>query len=278
MTKPGRAWEIRDGGERDLGQILSLRKIVFGEMEKDNLDPRFWEWEFLKGPEGRAFIYIAEDGGKVIGHFADLPRRFSVNGKTTLGTLSLDLMVHPDYRREGIFSEMGRYAAERVRSKNGLFMTAFPIRMETINGLKKIGWQIVSELPVLVYPIRFAGIVKRYLRFSVPSLFLGGVARFFYLLLFEGRRKKEAEEVEISEVVELDEEFDQFWQKALSLHPVMGLRDRAFLSWRYLHHPTRTYTIYRALEKGEMRGYLILRKVDLLHFNSADHRRLTGAG
>ena len=39
--------------------------------------------------------------------------------------------------------------------------------------------------------------------------------------------------------------------------------------WRYLQHPTRTYTIYRATGKGEMRGYIVLRKVDLLNFNSA---------
>ena len=49
----------------------------------------------------------------------------------------------------------------------------------------------------------------------------------------------------------------------------MGVRDRTFLNWRYLKNPARTYTLYRALENGEMIGYLILRKVDLLQFNSA---------
>jgi hypothetical protein len=93
--KIGKSWEVRDGNEKDLESILSLRKIVLGEIEEDKVDPSFWRWQFMEGPDGKAFIYIAEDGGRMIGHFADVPRRFSANGGMVLGTLSLDLMVHP---------------------------------------------------------------------------------------------------------------------------------------------------------------------------------------
>jgi len=262
--------KVRDGNEKDLDQILSLRKVVFGEMEKDKLDPEFWKWEFMEGPDGKALIYIVEEGGRVIGHFSDIPRKFSVNGNLVLGTLSLDLMVHPDYRRRGLFEEMGRYAAQHVKEANGLFMMAYPIRKETIHGLTKIGWNKVVELPVLVYPIRFRGIVDRYLHFRPLSLLLGGVARFFHFLFFQHKvRVKKEEGIDIDQVDQLDDEFDRFWERVLSLYPIMGVRDRSFLNWRYFQHPTRTYTIYRAMKRGEMRGYLILRKVDLLDFNSA---------
>ncbi len=49
-------WQVRDGDEKDLEGILSLRRLVFGEMEKDKLDPRVWTWEFMENPDGRAFI------------------------------------------------------------------------------------------------------------------------------------------------------------------------------------------------------------------------------
>jgi len=262
-------WRVREGDEKNLNGLLSLRRAVFGEMEEDKLDPRFWQWEFMGGPDGKALIYIVEDGKKIIGHFADLPRRFSAHGKVVRGTLSVDLMVAPDYRRKGIFEEMGRYAIRRVKDENGLFMTAYPIRPETINGFKKIGWQEIVRLPVLVYPIRFPGIVNRYLHFLPLSLLIGGMARFFYNLLFLMRRKKEDEGIEIEKVTQLDEQFEYFWEKAISLYPIMGIRNLDYMTWRYLRHPTRTYTIYRAMEKGEMRGFIILRKVDLLAFNSA---------
>jgi GNAT superfamily N-acetyltransferase len=262
-------WKVRDGNQKDLKGILSLRKIVFGEMEQDKLDERFWRWEFEEGPEGKAFIYIVEDENRIIGHFADIPRRFSVEGEVVLGTLSLDLMVHPDYWRKGIFEAMGKYGAQRVKQENGVFLTAFPIRLETIHGLKKIGWKEVVKLPVLVYPIRFSGILNRYIHFPPLSLFVGGVAKFFYLLLYGLKRRKGIEGIEIEEMDLLDDPFDGFWQKALSLYPIMGIRNRNYLTWRYRQHPTRNYTIYRAIKNGEMKGYIVLRKVELLNFNSA---------
>ncbi len=262
-------WKVRDGNKIDLKRILSLRKIVFGETEQDKLDERFWRWEFEEGPEGKAFIYIVEDENRIIGHFADIPRRFSVQGEVVLGTLSLDLMVHPDYWRKGIFTAMGRYGAQRVKQADGLFMTAFPIRQETILGFKKIGWKEVVKLPVLVYPIRFSGIVNRYLHFLPLSVFIGGVARFFYTFLFKARRRNESKQIEIEEIVQLDDQFESFWRQALSLRLIMGIRDRNYLTWRYFQHPTRNYTIYRAKKSGEMKGYIVLRKVELLNFNSA---------
>jgi hypothetical protein len=262
-------WKIRDGNEKDMEEILSLRRDAFGETEKDKLDPRFWQWEFMEGPDGRAFIYIVEDRNKMVGHFADIPRRFSVQGEVALGTLSLDLMVHPDYWRRGIFQAMGKYGAQKVKQENGFFLTAFPIRLETILGLKKIGWKEVVKLPVLVYPIRFSGILNRYIHFPPLGVFIGGIARFFYFLIYRLKRRKEIRGVEIKKVGQLDDSFDSFWQKALSLFPIIGIRNRNYLTWRYLQHPTRNYTIYQAKQNGEMKGYIVLRKVELLNFNSA---------
>src|SRR4030042_4752234 len=95
-------WKIRDGNEEDMGGILLLRNLVFGEVERDKLNPRFWRWQIQENPDGNAWIHLAEDGNRIVGHLADLPKRFSVQGKVVLGTLTHDMMVHPDYRRRGI--------------------------------------------------------------------------------------------------------------------------------------------------------------------------------
>jgi len=263
------SWKVRDGNEKDMEGIFSLRRDAFGEMEKDKLDSRFWRWEFMEGANGKGLIYIVEDGNKIVGHFADLPREFSLRGKVVHGTVSVDLMVHSDYRRRGIFEAMGKYAIQRVKNENGLFMMSYPIRRETIHGFRKIGWEEVAELPVLVYPIKFGGVVNRYLHFSPVSFLLGGVARFFYCLLYGTKNRKGIEGIEIEEVGLFDDQFDHFWQKALSFYSIIGVRDRNYLTWRYLQHPTRTYTTFRAKKSGEMKGYIVLRKVELLNLNSA---------
>jgi hypothetical protein len=164
---------------------------------------------------------------------------------------------------------MGRYAIRRVKEKKGLFMSAYPIRPETIHGFKKTGWQEILRLPVLVYPVRFCSILNRSLHILPLSLLIGGLARILYNLLFAMRRRKGGGGIEIEKVGELDSQFEHFLGKAISLYPIMGIRDRDYLLWRYFRHPTRNYIIYRAMEKGEMRGFIILRKVDLLAFNSA---------
>jgi GNAT superfamily N-acetyltransferase len=262
-------WVVQDGSEKDLKGILSLREVVFGETEKDRLEPKFWQWEFIEGPDGKAFIYIVEDEEKVIGHLADLPRQFSVCGEVVSGTFHLELMVHPDYRRKGVFYEMEKYSVQHVKNENRLLMTACTVREKSINGLKKVGWKTVSKLPVLVYPIRFSGIMNRYIHFMPLSLLVGGIARVIYLALFGWKEKREKSEIEIEKVDQLDDQFDGFWQKASFLFPIMGIRNRNYLTWRYLQHPTRNYAIYRAKKSGEMKGYIVLRNVDLLNFKSA---------
>jgi len=261
-------WKVRDGGEGDMEGILSLRKTVFGKTEEDKLDPNFWRWQIRENPDGVGWIYLVEEGDKIIGHLADLPKRFSVQGRIVLGTLTHDMMVHPDYRRRGVSTATAKLGIRRVEREKGEFMTAYAVRMESLNSLLKVGWKAVVELPVLVFPIRFYGIANRYLHFKPMSLLIGGIARSFYFLLFGQRKKKRVNGVEIKRVHELDEPFDLFWEKATTLYPVMGVRDRNYLNWRYLRHPTRKYVIYRALERGEMKGYIVLRKVELLSFNS----------
>jgi len=262
-------WKVRDGNEKDMEEIFSLRRNAFGEMEKDKLDPKFWRWQFLEGPAGKALIHIVEDKNKVVGHFADLPRWFSLRGRIVRGTLSIDLMVHSDYRRKGIFEAMGKYAVGRVKNENGLFLMSYPVRRGTIQGFKKIGWEEVVQLPVLVYPIKFSGIVNRYLHFLPLSFLIGGAARLFYKILSQTKKRDESEDILIEEIQKMDDRFEPFWQKALSLYPIMGIRDRDYMTWRYFQHPTRIYTVYRTVQRGEMRGFIVLRKVDLLGFNSA---------
>jgi len=264
-----RYWQVRDGDERDLEGILSLRKTVFGEQEGDKLEEKFWKWEFMEGPDGAGRVYLVKEGEMIAGHLADLPKRFCVEGKTVIGSLTLDMMVHPDYRRRGISTATARYGIEKFEREKGLFMTAYSVRRASINSLLKTGWKGVTTLPVLVYPLRFRGIVDHYLHLPPLSLLLGGTIRLFYLLLFRRNRMEKGTGVEVEEIRELDERFNSFWQAAVSLFPIMGVRDHAFMSWRYLRHPTRNYTIYRAMRSGEMRGYIVLRRVELLHFNSA---------
>ncbi len=46
------SWNVRDGSERDMERILFLRDPVFGDVARDKLDPRFWNWQMEENPDG----------------------------------------------------------------------------------------------------------------------------------------------------------------------------------------------------------------------------------
>jgi hypothetical protein len=162
------------------------------------------------------------------------------------------MMVHPDYRRKGISAATAEYAIQRVEREKGMFMTAYSIREESLNSLLKVGWKEVMRLPILVFPIRFHGIVNRYLHFQFLSLLIGGVMRFFYFFLFRLRKKNRRSRD--GRVYEWDETYDLFWE-GKTVHPIVEISrtvDLALSSASY-----REYVIYRALQKGEMKGYIV---------------------
>ena len=101
-----RTFQIRRYQEEDEEQILRLRERVFGDLDPVRMKTSTWRWQFRYNPAGEAFCALAEDHGRIIGQYAVIPTRFSVQGKETLFALSCDTMIHPDYRKQGIFTTL----------------------------------------------------------------------------------------------------------------------------------------------------------------------------
>ncbi|HYU26883.1 MAG TPA: GNAT family N-acetyltransferase, partial [Thermoanaerobaculia bacterium] len=61
---------VREGGLRDRDAILALRRAAFprDDLEKQRAD--FWHWQFDRGR-----IFVAEEGGRVVGHLGFVPWR-----------------------------------------------------------------------------------------------------------------------------------------------------------------------------------------------------------
>jgi len=134
-----------------------------------------------------------------------------------LGTHPQDLMVHPDEQGKGIFHAMAEYEKQKVKEKKALFMAGFPLRVPTYSGLKKIGWKDVNKLPVLVYPVRFSGILNRVPSFSTLSLFWEGGCDYFTLFCVVAREKKAERESRQRRSVSLTSPSIVFGKNFLSL-------------------------------------------------------------
>ena len=120
-------------------QIAHLFEICF----TDKIDPSLWEWAYLKNPAGEPIIAVALEDGDIIAHYAMIPMPFMRDNSTLQGYLSMTTMVHPNFRKYGLFVELANMAYSQA-SKNS-FVYGFP-NANSLPGFKKrLEWNVSSE-------------------------------------------------------------------------------------------------------------------------------------
>lgn len=250
-------------------RIIDLRKVVFQNEDKDKENIDFWNWEFENNYAGHANIYLALVEENIVGHYAVCPSKILVNSKEKHGSIVVDVMTHPDYRHQGMFTEMGKYALYDS-GKSGIdFSYGFPIRKEVMPGHLKIGWKIAFELPVYVYPLNFPAIFQKFIPgYYIPKL-LGVLPQLFFSFI-EHIKDKPVKKYEIRSGHRFNKsrELERFIEKTKYQHRVMQCRDYEFLEWRYHSNKYRRYQIYFAYSsEKELLGYIVLRKAVIYDLN-----------
>jgi len=257
---------IRRCQRGDKAPILALRRRVFGDLDPVRLREKTWEWQFRRNPAGRAWCALAEDQGRIVGHHAVIPTRFSVHGKERRFGLSCDTMTHPDYRRKGLFKTVGLEAYRWMESELGVSTVwGFPNDASLTGFTRYLGWRVLTVFPLRVVPLRPLAMVWAHLRKkpavplrrppagrtgaggrdNVPDLPGGGVEPVSH---FGG-------------------EFDSLWLRHQALAPVIQVRDAAYLNWRYREVPEFGYRTFAVRIDGTLSGYLVLRMMSLMgHF------------
>jgi GNAT superfamily N-acetyltransferase len=123
---------FREATIADREAILALRARCFGDVDREKLDPRFWDWEF-----GNARIFVGEDGGGIVTHLA------------FVNDLAVDAMTAPEARGKGAFTGVARYAIEHHHHAAA---TAYQIRGAVLGSMLRAGWTIADRVPVLLRP------------------------------------------------------------------------------------------------------------------------------
>jgi len=123
-------------------QIAHLFEICFG----NKLNPLLWEWAYLNNPTGRPIIAVALDDGNIVAHYAMIPVPFVRDKQALQGYLSMTTMVHPDFRKYGLFSELAGLAYSHALKNS--FVYGFP-NANSLPGFKKrLDWKVSSDYHV----------------------------------------------------------------------------------------------------------------------------------
>lgn len=248
----------------DVSSVVKLFELVFG----GRFSPEWWNWKYKLNPAGfcgeQGDIWIAESGNEVVGYWAVIPEKIKLDSETVTVAQAVDAATHPEYRGLGIFKTLVKEVCSEAGNRYG-FLFGFP--NEIYKGYQRLGWKsfpiveflnfLNSDRPLksfftnnlLVWSGKMALKVFRGARYLSPSLFL---------------KKYRGGAVEIQEVERFPDEMDNFWKLARLGYETIIERTAAFLNWRFSRY-FGDYRIYiaRSVEKGNVVGYIVLRKTEI---------------
>ena len=129
--------------------LLEKSRILLAEKEIQNLyekcfdktlDSVLWRWAFLNNPVGAPVIALAKEKGTTVGHYAMTPILFKHYSKEIIAYLSMTTMVHPNFRKEGLFAILANMVYEAAPHRT--FVYGFPKSNSTPGFVKRLEWQV----------------------------------------------------------------------------------------------------------------------------------------
>ena len=257
-----RAWEIGTYQEDDKVGVLDLVRDEYGETDLANGD--YFDWLRLACPPDVGQWVVREKGtGRVVSAATMVGVQAIWKGNETKALLGFNFLVAPEYQRQGIHTAFTRQTREDIRRAGYCFTTLFPNPKSMPQLVRSENYHHVSQVPLLVRPLNMRALaearVKNQLLVWASSLGWGFAGRVIWR---EPGPPHVDPPLHISEDLVLDEGYDRFWRQVQTKYDLMLVRDRAFLTWRFLDIPTREYRILSARQGDGVLGYIVLRQAD----------------
>lgn len=204
-----------------------LFESCFGK--RAHLDRRWYAWFNLDAPGGKNRVYLLTDpqaGGRFAASYALLPIEVVFGARRYPASLSVNGMTHPDYARQGLYSEVIARALKRQQELGCRISLSFPTsaNVNSTKGHLKIGWRRLA-------PLHF---------FSKP---------------LSGPERKSAPRA--SALDRFDPSHDARIEAFLRKYEFHLTRSSRFLNWRFVERPHVKYHILGLQDGGVFSGYAV---------------------
>lgn len=134
-------YEIRPFRDDDRASFLELYETVYSAKSE-----AWFDWRYEAPYLDHTPIFVAVVDGTVAGAQAFLPFRLRTGDEETLALQPADAMVHPDHRRQGLFTRTSEAAMDFYTDREPTHFFNFPTAAAK-PGLQKMGWQVVGRVP-----------------------------------------------------------------------------------------------------------------------------------
>lgn len=237
-----------------------------GGSSVESTDHYRWKFHSIRNdPPSYEYCVWQSNPRKLLGYYAALPFRYSVGGLTFSCGMVCDVMTHSAARGKGIFTKIGRYATEDLRSKGVDFTSGYPIRPEVIPGHLKVGWEVAQELPLYLKVLRSNALLKSSIARHFTGIVNVGLKLFALLTRPRVSRSGQARVVIESTADFLnrqDDSYERFFARWSASRKVHLIKDRPFLRWR-LGAPESEYHVISELRGTDIEGMAIVRVTEL---------------
>ena len=258
------SWTIRSYNEGDEIGYIGLMNIGFRKY-KCNL--KRWHWEYKDNPFGSIQIF-GDFRGKIVGHMGLVCAPIKIGKRIVRGSQAVDLAVHPDFRRKGMFLKIGKKLMQDAENEG--IMVSYGVPNEpAYRGHLKYGWFYVSEIPILVKIMnkkgfflfvlaKFRGFITRP-HFNLMSKFVA-LLKNLIKLTYMGYCKNVLcpDDSESHIVTSFDEQVDKLWNEASKQYRLLVVRNAKYLNWRYARKPQSNYVILTIERNCKLEGYVVL--------------------
>jgi len=231
--------------------LLSLLSLKWDGLSTAEIKEKF-EWRYEHNPHNsnKPCIYVACKDNQVIGFRAFVVQHFSFNGVLYKVYNPADAIVHPNYRRMGIFAKLNDTFLNDLQGEEKSLIFNTSSNQYSSPGNLKQNWQAIH------YVNRYGYKFSLNLRFgNLPSLQHKNELINSVNNLYKRDGVVSSQTLLHKELSSLN-----FALRKQLPNQLIHIRDEKFYLWRYALNKKDYYFVYYYYEQ-QLDGYLILRKI-----------------
>lgn len=128
-----------------LRETQNLLQLVF-EAHADKFSFEFVKWQYAENPVGSIVGFNAYTGDLLAAHYVTMPVYMNIEGKKTLGLLSLNTATHPDHRGKRLFTILAERTYQYAAEKGYKFVIGVANANSTLGFIKHLKFKLIGPL------------------------------------------------------------------------------------------------------------------------------------
>jgi len=221
--------------------------------------PARFDWLYLSNPDGRALVWLAEhDDGTILGTSAAHPRRMRVGGDVVRALNLGDFAIDRSQRALGPALRLLRATLGPVH--DGTYAFSYDFSNAAMHAVyRRMHVNSLGHDERWMQPVSMTRLARDKLSNRTLAAVVGAVGDV--LLHGRGALHRRARGLDVARLAgECGDEFDALDVRLPVGRAVVGVRDAAYLNWRYLRNPVWSHDIVCARAGGRLAGYAVVRR------------------